>query len=202
NGSDIDPTPVVGTIGLIDRLVRRPPVVGLVEEASLVHLGPRSDALAGSRWARQLRGATGGRLAAPDLALHGRLLRLVAGLVNEASIDEAGGSVPIAGLHDVSDGGLAVCLAELAAASGVGAVVGSVSGHAELFSEAPSRVVVCTTTPDEVLAAARAAGVPAEVIGRTGGDRLVVGDIVDLAVADIQATRAGRLPDALDFVSS
>ena len=43
------------------------------------------------------------------------------------------------GIHDVSDGGLAVALAELAIGSGVGCRVEGVASHCELFSEAPSR---------------------------------------------------------------
>ncbi|MEY2565472.1 MAG: phosphoribosylformylglycinamidine synthase subunit PurL, partial [Actinomycetota bacterium] len=52
DGVDIDPTPVIGVLGVIDELVRRPPGAGLREGDDLVLLGPPArTALDGSRWA-------------------------------------------------------------------------------------------------------------------------------------------------------
>ena len=149
-GKDIDPTPVIGALGLIDRLAARPPGVTLVDGGALVMLDAsvgRSDArhnppsLAGSRWAVQLRGHRNGTLPPLDLAGHGRLVEFVAGLVAEGV---AGGDGLVAGIHDVSGGGLGVALAELAVRSGVGLRVSGVADHHELFTETPSRVIVCT----------------------------------------------------------
>src|SRR4051794_13320743 len=87
-GRDIDPTPVVGVLGLIDRLVERPPGVTLVDGGELLVLGPdptMARQLAGSRWAAD-RGMRGGRLPDLDLAGHRRLLALIAGLVAEGVI--------------------------------------------------------------------------------------------------------------------
>ena len=108
----------------------------------------------------------------------------------------------LCGVHDVSGGGLAVALAEMAVRSGIGCVGAGagadLAGHAELFSELPSRVLVATDRPDEVLARAGAAGVPAAVLGRAGGDRLVVDGLVDLPLAEVRRARAtGALPRAL-----
>ena len=64
------------------------------------------------------------------------------------------------GVHDVSGGGLALALAECAVRSGVGAGVDGIAGHGELFSEAPSRVLACTTRHEDVLAAATTPGSP------------------------------------------
>ncbi|MGH9055486.1 MAG: phosphoribosylformylglycinamidine synthase subunit PurL, partial [Acidimicrobiales bacterium] len=97
-GADIDPTPVVAVLGVIDRLVAPPPGTGFVDGTSVVLLGTTDDALAGSRWAVERRGHTGGALFALDLAAHGRLLELVRGLVAEGSLVQA--------VHDVSEGGL------------------------------------------------------------------------------------------------
>jgi phosphoribosylformylglycinamidine synthase len=109
----------------------------------------------------------------------------------------AGGFVD--GVHDCSDGGLAVALAEMAivGACGFDVVIG---GALECFSESASRVV-CAVDPvlsDEVLARAAASGVPASDIGHAGGDRLVAADAFDVSLAD--ATRAWRdaIPNALD----
>ena len=77
-------------------------------------------------------------------------------------------------IHDVSGGGLGVALAELAVRSGVGVQVAGVADHHELFTEAPSRVVVCTTRSHELLSRAAEAGVGFRVLGTAGGDRIVV----------------------------
>jgi phosphoribosylformylglycinamidine synthase II len=199
-GVDIDPTPVVGTVGLIDRLDRRPAAIGLVDGGSLILLGPRSASLAGSRWARQLHGVTGGILSTLDFELHARLLVLVQRLVCGDLSAKAGGAV-LDGIHDVSDGGLAVCLAELACIAGIGLAAYGIDGHPELFCESPSRVVLCTREPDLVLQAAKDSGVPAEVIGLAGGDRLVAQGLVDLELAAVKRARCERIPRALDVVT-
>ena len=192
-GRDIEPTPVVATLGLIDELRRRPPAIGLAEGGTLVLLGPRSASLAGSRWAREVRRFTGGRLPALDLELHRRLLSLVARLVSEWE------DPLLEGIHDVSAGGLAVCLAELACSreEPVGLRVAGIAGVGELFSEAPSRVVVCTYRPADVTAAANAAGIDAAELGTAGGDRLVVEGLVDLPLSAVVEARRGRFA-ALD----
>jgi phosphoribosylformylglycinamidine synthase len=190
-GRDIDPTPVVGVVGLIDELTRRPPVPELIEGGRLLLLGPRRSELAGSAWAWILRGHHGGQLAPLDLAVHRAVVDLVRGLVSDALV---------AGVHDVSDGGLGVALAEMALHSETGFRVTGIDGHAELFSEAPSRVLVCVEprVVATVVERARAAGVEVSDLGTTGGDRLVVDGLLDLAMADALATWRGAIAGALD----
>ena len=107
-GSDIEPTPIVGVLGVVDALVRRPPGPALAAGGQVLVLGGESTAsLAGSRWAWQ-RGCKGGHLDALDLEAVGRLAALVRTLV----ADDA-----LRGVHDVADGGLALALAEMVAIS-------------------------------------------------------------------------------------
>jgi phosphoribosylformylglycinamidine synthase II len=203
-GIDIDPTPVIGVLGLVDRLVARPPGVTLVEDAALILLdasvgtatgrrGPPS--LGGSRWAVECRGHRNGTLPALDLPGHGRLVAFVTALVGEGV---AGGDPLVAGIHDVSGGGLGVALCELAVRSGVGVRVAGVADHHELFTEAPSRVVVCTTHRNELISRAAEAGVGFRVLGHAGGDRVVVEGLVDLSVAEATEAWRTRLPSLLD----
>jgi phosphoribosylformylglycinamidine (FGAM) synthase-like enzyme len=199
-GADIDPTPVVGVLGLVDVVRRPPPGVGWRAGSSVVLLGPRTATagvahpLGGTRWAVERRERRGGVLPPLDLAAHGRVVEVVAALVAEAV---GGGDGLLDGVHDVSGGGLAVALAEMALSSGVGARLGALAGHAELFTELPSRVVVATSRPDAVLDRAARAGVPAEVLGVAGGDHLVVNGLVDLPVDRLTGAWARALPDAL-----
>ncbi len=189
SGNDIDPTPVVAVLGVIERLVRRPPGMALAPGSTLVLLGATDSSLAGSRWAVERHRHRGGTLPALDLAAHARLLVLLETVV------------PVDGLlnsiHDVSGGGLALALAESALRSGVGCRVEGASSAAELFSESSSRVVLGTPDPDDVLARASAAGVPARVLGTVGGDRIVVAGLLDLAVADAEEAWRVALPGAL-----
>ena len=172
DGEDIYPTPVVGVVGVIEDLSERPPGIGLTSGSTLVLLGELSSALGGSRWCLDVLRELGGPLAPLDLVAHVDLCELVRSLAAERSHE-----LGVVGIHDVADGGLALCLAEMCAASGVGAATspGVVTTPAELFSEAPSRVIVASVEPEAVLLAAENAGVPARVLGQGGSDRLVVG---------------------------
>ena len=123
-GTDIDPTPVIGALGLIDRLAARPPGVTLVEGAALVLLDASVGAtagrasppsLGGSRWAVECRGHRNGTLPALDLAGHRRLVEFVAEVVAEAT---AGGPSWWPASTTCPGGGLGVALAELAVRSG------------------------------------------------------------------------------------
>ena len=188
-GADIDPTPVIGMLGLVDSLTRRPPGVGLVEGGRLVLIGTTEPELSGSRWARA-KGHRGGRLPQLDLAAHTRVADAVRQLV---------GAGLLQGAHDVASGGLGVALAEMAVRSGVGFSVARVAGAADLFSESPSRVVVCVE-PDRlttVLDVCENAGVPTARIGVAAGDRLTVKDLVDVDLADATSAWRDRLPNAL-----
>jgi phosphoribosylformylglycinamidine synthase len=192
-GRDIDPTPVIGMVGLIDALRRRPPGVGLVDGGTVVLLGDAAvPTLAGSRWADAVHGHRGGELPPLDVHRHRALAALVRDLV-------VGGR--IAGVHDVADGGVGVALAEMAVRSGVGFDIAlpAPGGHAGLFHEAPSRVVACVANQHVATVTARAggAGVPITVLGRAGGTRLRVAGLVDLDLGEATARWRGSLPSAM-----
>ena len=204
-GRDIDPTPIVGTLGQIDDLQRRPPGATMVDGARLVLLGADPagvepvagdpSGLAGSRWAWE-HGLRGGSLVPFDAAEHIKLLDLVRGIITDDLVT---------GVVDVSEGGLALTLAEAVARSGLGVEIHSPPGAGVpwMFGESPSRVLVCVT-PEQLGEVHRRhveADVPARLLGSVAGDRLVVGPrdgnpLVDLAVDDVVATWTSRLPDA------
>ena len=188
-GSDIDPTPVVGLLGLVDRLEAVPPGLDWNEGDRIVLLGPVSRQLGGSAWAAS-RGHLGGELPPLDLELHSRVAELVRGLVADQLVSA---------VHDVSGGGLGAALAEMSIASGVGCSVARVDDHAALFSEAPSRVVAAVDA--EGLAAvehrAEASGVPLARLGLATGTTIKVKGLVDVVLDDVEQAWRSRLPDAL-----
>jgi phosphoribosylformylglycinamidine synthase len=188
-GRDIDPTPVVGLLGTVDRLDQRPPGVRLVDGGTLLALGPESRSLSGSRWAWE-RGHQAGRPPALDLEVHRAVADLVRTLVAEGLL---------AGVHDTAEG-IGVALAEMAVRSGRGFVVHATGAdHAWLFADGPSRVVACVTNGhrDDVVRAAQSAGVNVTTLGQVVGDRLVVEGLLDLALDEATAAWRGRLPGAL-----
>ncbi|MDP1821516.1 MAG: phosphoribosylformylglycinamidine synthase subunit PurL [Acidimicrobiales bacterium] len=188
-GRDIDPSPVVGLVGLVDRLDRRPPGVRLVDKGALIVLGPDTRALSGSRWAWE-HGHRSGPPPVLDLDVHAAVADLVRHLVIDGRL---------AGVHDAADG-LGVALAEMAVRSNRGfRVAATGADHAWLFAESPSRVVACVANghAEDVVRAAQSAGVAATRIGTAGGDRLVVEGLLDVDLADAVAAWKGHLPDAI-----
>jgi phosphoribosylformylglycinamidine synthase len=155
---------------------------------------PTAPSLGGSRWAWE-RGARGGHLEALDPAIHQSVAGLVRSLVADGTI---------AGVHDVAEGGLALALAESALAGGVGAIVTGVDGHAALFAESASRVLVSVGGEQlvEVHRRAEQAGVPARVLGAAGGSRLVVDGLVDVSLAVARERWRRHLPDVFGTAAS
>jgi phosphoribosylformylglycinamidine synthase len=102
--------------------------------------------------------------------------------------------------HDLSDGGLLIAVAEMAIASGIGAVLseapGDIPAHAHWFGEDQARylVTVAADRAEDVLARARAASVPVLRIGVTGGDALMLPGERPLPVADLRQKFEGWLP--------
>ncbi|MEC9141812.1 MAG: phosphoribosylformylglycinamidine synthase subunit PurL [Pseudomonadota bacterium] len=165
DGRAILPCPVVGMVGTIDKISS---AVGMAPAAgglTLVVIGqsPHVDDgwLGVSLYARNMAGAPDA--APPPVDLEAELRN---GLFVQRQI--ATGLVSAA--HDISDGGLAVAIAEMCIAGGLGASIdvpdtGNIVGWA--FGEDQARYVVTTSAPDELLAAAHDAGVPAAAIGST-----------------------------------
>ncbi|MDX6283094.1 MAG: phosphoribosylformylglycinamidine synthase subunit PurL, partial [Kribbellaceae bacterium] len=134
----INPTPVVGVLGVMADVRRRVPMGFAVEGDVVLLLGATRDELAGSEWAHQEHGHLGGLPPRVDLAAEQALGRLTADLADASAVTAA---------HDVSDGGLAQTLVEMVLRRGVGATV-DLSAVADgdafvaLFSESVARAVV------------------------------------------------------------
>ena len=127
---------------------------------------------------RILGDAPGGRPTPAEPKLAGRVIELATSLAHDAAV-----------LHDVSKGGLAVAVAEVCIASGVGARLDSLSA-AQWFSEDPHRLVVVIDSDLEL---------PADIavrIGTIGGDRMVLGDI-EVSLTDAAERWHNAIPHAL-----
>ena len=161
------PTPMIGLIGLMDDASRA--VGQAFKEAGheVFLLGKGDFGLGGSEYAALCLGALQGPAPSLDLAAHRLLLDTL------LTLHEAG---LITSAHDVSEGGLAVCLAEACFEFGVGLVATVPTTGARpdvlLFGEGPSRVVVSTQDGDRLIETCRFAGLACRRLGLTGGDVL------------------------------
>ena len=132
DGTDIYPSPVVGMLGFCDPMPERPPRLDRARDGmSIWVIGPEPEHdFAGSAYDRIINANMGGRPSDVDGDVARRVIAATATLAYE---------IPV--LHDISTGGLAVALAEIAFASGVGFQLDDLP-HSALFDETPLRVVV------------------------------------------------------------
>jgi phosphoribosylformylglycinamidine synthase subunit PurL len=184
----IHPTPVVGVLGVHDDVRRRLPAGTPRAGYRLVLLGTTRLELGGSLWAQVVHGHLGGLPPAVDLAAEQALAGvLVAGARHGW----------LAAAHDLSDGGLAVALAESCLAGGTGAAV-TLPGDpfTFLFSESAARALVAVVPgrEEEFGAACVQAGVPAATIGTTGGSALEVTGEFAIPLAELAAVHTATLP--------
>ena len=216
----IHPTPVVGVLGVHDDVRRRVGIgfpasadgaalampsrgglpggsggmesprglAGSSPRASIVLLGRTEPEFGGSAWAHVCHGHLGGRPPRPDLDAERRLAALLAAAVAAGLLSAA---------HDLSDGGLAVALAESCLRGGTGCTV-RLPGDpfTALFSESAGRAVVAVRPGAEEAfgGLAETHGVPAAAIGSTGGDSLIVDGGFAIPLAELAAVHARTLP--------
>lgn len=189
SGRAILPTPVIGGVGLlldardaIDLALKR-------DGDTLILIGETKGHLGASLYLREVEGREAGPPPPTDLASERRNGDFV-----RAEI--AAGHV--AACHDLSDGGLLVAIAEMAIAGECGAAMNPIPpdivSHAWLFGEDQARYLVEVPEPGPVLAAARAAGVPARVVGRVGGVELTLPGAGAISIAALKAVNEAWLP--------
>jgi phosphoribosylformylglycinamidine synthase II len=187
-GAAIHPTPVIGVLGVHDD-VRRRVSIGFAEAgARVLLLGRTAAEFGGSLWAHVAHGHLGGQPPAVRLDAERRLAAVLAAAA-------AGGL--LAAAHDLSDGGLAIALAECCLAGGTGCTV-MLSGDpfTILFSESAARAVVAAR-PGALAAVAELCaqhGVPAADIGVTGGASLEVAGLFSISLDELGAAHRQTLP--------
>jgi phosphoribosylformylglycinamidine synthase len=184
----IHPTPVVGVLGVHDDVRRRVSIGFRQAGASIVLLGTTAEELGGSLWAHVAHGHLGGRPPAVNLAAERDLA---------AVLIAAAARGLVAAAHDLSDGGLAVALAESCLAGRTGCSVTLPSdAFTLLFSESAARAVtaVVPAAAAEFSALCGEHGVPAAVIGTTGGSALQVTGSFVIPLEELAAAHQGTLP--------
>jgi phosphoribosylformylglycinamidine synthase II len=183
NGRGILPTPSIGGVGLLDDFTKSATLAFKVEGEAILLIGETHGWLGQSVYLRDVCGKEEGAPPPVDLAAEKRSGDVVRGMIHARTATA---------VHDVSDGGLLIALAEMAIAGGIGARLlaapTAIVPHAYWFGEDQARYVV--TIPAEqadlVLAKMEAVGVACARIGTTGGDAISIAGEQPVSVASLK----------------
>jgi len=197
NGRGILPTPTIGGVGLLPDWSQMARIAFAAPEQVILLVGgpgARGTHLGQSIYMRDLFDRKDGPPPPVDLLAEKRTGDFVRKLIR---------SGVATAVHDLSDGGLAVGLAEMAVASGIGAKVVSIANAdpiPQFFGEDQGRYLVTVNLDpqgEEIVALwneAAALSIHAPWIGTTGGTDLVLGDARPVPVADLKAAHEGWFP--------
>ncbi len=190
NGQGILPTPAIGGVGLLADVTKHASIPFKSAGDSVIVIGETKGHLGQSSFVREIHGREEGPPPPVDLRIERRNGEFVRGLIASDRV----GSV-----HDVSDGGLAVTLAEMAMASGIGAQVKTpavASRSAFWFGEDQARYVLAVSTAEAgpILNEAKLAGVPAHLLGVCGGEGLKIDGEDAIPLARLKQAHEEFLP--------
>ena len=189
NGRAILPTPTIGGVGLIDDFTRSASLAFKAPNEAILLIGETRGWLGQSLYLREILEREEGAPPPVDLAAERRNGDLVRALIAEGIATA---------VHDVSDGGLLIALAEMAIASGIGAELDRApqAAHAFWFGEDQARYVITVKAgvAETVMARVRAAGIPVRQLGLTGGDALTLEGERPILVAKLRERFEGWLP--------
>jgi phosphoribosylformylglycinamidine synthase len=191
NGAAIPPTPAIGGVGLIPDVARMAHLALRSDGDLLVVVGREAGHLGQSLYQQIITGKLEGAPPQVDLADEIKAGNLVRSLIREGKV---------ASVHDVSDGGLLVAIAEMALAGEIGVQLfpyeGKLPAHAAWFGEDQGRYVLEASPElaEEIIERARLLALPARVVGRIGGDALALKGENALKLDDLRAENEAWLP--------
>jgi phosphoribosylformylglycinamidine synthase len=187
NGEAILPTPAIGGVGLLKDVRRMATIAFKRDGDRVVLMGDTHGHLGASLYYREIEGREEGGCPPVDLAAERRHGEFVRGLIESGTVDT---------VHDVSDGGILVAVAEMAMAGRRGAQLRADCARF-LFGEDQARYLLAV--PANVSAAlfdaALKAGIPAVLLGHTGGDTLEIDAAGSVPVAELRKIHEHWLPD-------
>ncbi len=191
NGRAILPTPTIGGVGLLDDFTKSASIGFKAADELIVLLGETKGWMGQSLYLRDICGREEGAPPPVDLAAERRTGDFVRELIDEKLVTA---------VHDISDGGLLLAVAEMALASDIGAKLygppAFLAEHGFWFGEDQARYVV-TLKPegaDDLTARARTAGVPVRRIGMTHGNALTLPGERGLLLDALRERHEGWLP--------
>ncbi|MDB5657296.1 MAG: phosphoribosylformylglycinamidine synthase subunit [Tardiphaga sp.] len=191
NGRGILPTPSIGGVGVLDDFTKSATLAFKAEGEAILLIGATEGWLGQSVYLRDICGREEGAPPPVDLAVEKRNGDVVRGMIHAGTATS---------VHDVSDGGLLIALAEMAIASGIGckldAAPAAVVPHAYWYGEDQARYIV-TVREDHlltILSKLKSVGVPCVQIGVTGGVEVAVAGERALHVKALEHAHESWLP--------
>ena len=187
-GKGILPTPAIGGVGLVPDIDQTATLAFKAEGDEILLIGGHGEHLGRSIFLRDILGREEGAPPPVDLDREKHHGDFVRGFIREGSVTAC---------HDLSDGGLALALAEMAMASGLGCEVKVPRpAHVALFAEDQARYVVTATAENAEKISRRALdqGIPCVSLGLVGGSNLVVESALSVPVATLRDAHESWFP--------
>ncbi len=191
NGIGIPPTPAIGGVGLIPDIAKTATIALKVVGDLLLVIGSEDGHLGQSLYQLIIAAKSEGAPPPVDLEDEIKAGNLVRALIREGKVSA---------VHDCSDGGLLVAIAEMALSDGLGVELfpyeGKLPPFASWFGEDQGRYVVSAAPgmAEQIAERARLLGLPARIVGRVGGDALMHKGETALPLAELRAVHEGWLP--------
>lgn len=191
-GEAILPTPTIAGVGQLDDWANMAKIAGANDGEVVMLIGCDGAHLGQTVYMRDILGETAGPPPEVDLTAERYNGDFVRSAINNGQVSSC---------HDISQGGLALALAEMCMAGGYGMEIDltdvQMPMHGLLFGEDQARYVI---TVEEKMAQflannAADAGVQFRVLGKIGGDKLVVKDVLTLGVAEMKTAHENWFPD-------
>jgi len=195
NGA-VFPTPVVGVLGVIDDIENHVMTPGFKQKNDIIYyIGADRKGLGGSEYLKTIHGLTTGDAPELDLNFELKLQQVLLKAIQNGMVNAA---------HDISDGGIAVTLAEMAIFYGRGANVSvkNLTGSYidVLYSEAQSGVVVTVPREDarELEHYLLKHDLFFDELGTVGGSKLIIDEFVEQSVNELEMAYESAIPKAMD----
>jgi phosphoribosylformylglycinamidine synthase len=196
DGVAIYPTPAIAMVGLLSKVERRVTPWFKSPGDVVVLLGRSREELGGSEYLKVIHGLVRGTPPWIDLKLERAVQRCCVKAIEKGLVCSA---------HDVSDGGMAVALAECCVTGPeqpVGAMIElneMMRADALLFGESQSRIIVSVKEKDlnRLRELADHERVPMQVLGEVGGSRLAIPPLIQLSVDELKGIWASGLADRI-----
>lgn len=182
------PTPAIGALGVLED-VTKAVGLGMAETSDLVLVGETKGELGQSIWLREILGREEGAPPPVDLAAEKRNGDFVRNAILDGTVRAC---------HDIADGGILVAVAEMVMASRVGCELESptsgIRPEAFWFGEDQARYLVCVKDGAAFCADAQKNGVPARILGRSGGSDLILPSGVTISAARLTTAHDAFFP--------
>lgn len=191
------PTPVIGMVGILDDVEKRL-TSSFKDRGDIIALiGENKGELGGSEYLKTIHSKVAGPVSkiAPEKVKN--VISVLVELANKELIKSA---------HDISDGGLAVALAECCFENELGAIVkfkSDLRNDAVLFGESRPLVIISfdKSNQDDINHICDKNGAQFEIIGKTGDDDLIINDLIKCSVLDLKDIYESAIPRVMERIS-